>query len=662
MRIDKLVLDNFKSFATRTELDLGDPEPSDTRNVILVGGMNGSGKTSIIEAINACLYGADADFVFARINRRNLKQGRGDVELGLDLTLDNNAKLSIRRRWSLADPRSRDPRDLNEELRITLDGKLVIASGGESDWGELVDLIIPQGVSQFFFFDGEKIQDLAADTDPGGRLRESMESVLGIQLYRTLATDLESLVSRMRRAGARTGTSQVLEAQALVQRATEDAEGLRSAGAFNWAFLNNYREAARLFNAFDYGHAVLYETLYTRPDSAAAGRELEKQYRYLTTDLLVRPPRFAVAEEVIEPNYAKLAWRAKLMFDWAHVLHRQIYDVYADERIPDARKDVLIERLTDYYLSRPDIAFVPVPKSMALMDEQYYSQVFRRRYPTFNGLIWAYHWLQVGLYEPLIAGRTPDEKKAGVQAAVARFWDMLKNPPVSMPHVMPMTATVAPEFTRRHPRAAAIFDNLHMMHDIISDILAADTVPRARKRDVIYAVLAEFRDSTRNSMTRDEWLTMGAHMGGIWAMGGPATGILARAAEPTRPEMAMGGMERGAKPGAEPARGDSMEMPVPMASAAMEHEARGAPMVGDTLTVSATVAFVRALLTDTARVRGILADSTLHARFLALIGTIPEPDRSSLLAAVHHAGSKLPRRPPAKRPAPSDHPRHDQRP
>jgi DNA sulfur modification protein DndD len=228
MRIDKLVLDNFKSFATRTELDLGDPEPSDARNVILVGGMNGSGKTSIIEAINACLYGANADFVFARINRRNLKQGRGDVELGLDLTLDNNAKLSIRRRWSLADPRSRDPRDLNEELRITLDGKLVIAPGGESDWGELVDLIIPQGVSQFFFFDGEKIQDLAADTDPGGRLRESMESVLGIQLYRTLATDLESLVSRMRRAGARTGTSQVLEAQALVQRATEDAEGLRS--------------------------------------------------------------------------------------------------------------------------------------------------------------------------------------------------------------------------------------------------------------------------------------------------------------------------------------------------------------------------------------------------------------------------------------------------
>ncbi|MGH2607952.1 MAG: hypothetical protein ACREMV_13125 [Gemmatimonadales bacterium] len=297
-------------------------------------------------------------------------------------------------------------------------------------------------------------------------------------------------------------------------------------GSFNWKFLRTYPEAARLFNAFDYGHAVLYQRLYTLPDSARAAAALEEEYRYLTTDLLVRPPRFAVAEEVIEPAYAKLAWRAKLMFDWAHVLHRQIYDVYADERIPEARKDSLIERLTDYYLGRRDIAFAPVAKSMSLMDEQYYSQVFRRRFPKFNGLIWAYHWLQVGLYEPLIAGRTPDAKKAGLQAAVARFWDMLKDPPGSMPRVMPMAATVAPLFTEQHPRAAAIFDNLHMMHDIISDVLAADTVPRDQKRAVIYAALGEFRDSTRNVMTRDQWLMMGHHMGGIEAMGGPVLGLL----------------------------------------------------------------------------------------------------------------------------------------
>lgn len=301
-------------------------------------------------------------------------------------------------------------------------------------------------------------------------------------------------------------------------------------GSFNWMFLRNYPEAGRLFNAFDYGHAVLYERLYTRPDSAAQTTALAREYRFLTTDLLVRPPRYAVAEEVVEPTYARLAWRAKMMFDWAHILHRQIYDIYADERLGEARRDSLIERVTDYYLSNRGLAFATAPKSMALMDEQYYSQVFRRRHSEFNGLIWAYHWLQIGLYEPLIAGRTPSERKAGVNATLARFWDMLRDPPRSMPRVMPMTATVAPLFTARHPRAAVIFDNLHMMHDIISDILASDSVPRARKREVIYRALAEFQDPTRNVMTMEDWLMMGEMMGGIEAMGGPATGILRPAA------------------------------------------------------------------------------------------------------------------------------------
>ena len=313
-------------------------------------------------------------------------------------------------------------------------------------------------------------------------------------------------------------------------------------GSFNWQFLKTYPEAGRLFNAFDYGHAVLYEKLLTRP--ADLRRELEdKQFTYLTTDLLVRPPRFAVAEEVIEPSYSRLAWQAKQMFDWAHLLHRQIYDVYADDRIPMAEKDLLIERLTDYYLTNHRAAFTTAPKSMTLMDEQYYSQVFRKGYPKFNGLIWAYHWLQVGLYEPLIAGRTRDEKKAGVQATLARFWSMLQDPPRNFPKVMPMTSAVAPQFSRAHPRAAVIFDNLHMMHDIISDILAADTVPRDRKRRVIYEELAEFRDSTRNVMSLDEWRNMATMMGGLPAMGGPATEILGPPPSRTAPADTMAGMD-----------------------------------------------------------------------------------------------------------------------
>ena len=296
-------------------------------------------------------------------------------------------------------------------------------------------------------------------------------------------------------------------------------------GSWNWQFLSQFPEGAKLFNAFDYGHAVLYEKLLTT-EGTATDAALETEYVHLTTDLLIRPPKFGIAEEAVMPRYAKLAWRAKQMFDWAHVLHRQIFDIYADPRLTRPQQDSLIERATDYYLSRSEYAFLAVPKSMALMDDQYFSQSFRKAYPKFNGLIWAYHWLQVGLYEPFIDARTPSEAKSGIGITLGRFWSMLESPPSRLPSVMPMASAIAPKFSAAHPRAAVIFDNLHMMHDIISDVLHNDVVPADRKREVIYAALDEFQDPSRNIMSMEMWRDMADHMGGIGPMGGPATGPL----------------------------------------------------------------------------------------------------------------------------------------
>jgi hypothetical protein len=241
------------------------------------------------------------------------------------------------------------------------------------------------------------------------------------------------------------------------------------------------------------------------------------------------------------PAYAKLAWRAKMMFDWAHVLHRQVYDAYADQRLAPAQRDTLIEQLTDYYLSNRKYAFTDKPKSMSLMDEQYFSQTFRKAYPKFNGLIWAYHWLQVGLYEPYLEGHTEAERKAGVQATVARFWSMLEDPPQRMPKVMPMTSAVAPKFSAAHPRAAVIFDNLHMMHDIISDILTADTIPHEKKGQMIDQQLDKLQDPTRDVMSLDEWRMMADHMGGVDMMGGRATELVRAVQAPSSPAPADSG-------------------------------------------------------------------------------------------------------------------------
>ena len=49
----------------------------------------------------------------------------------------------------------------------------------------------------------------------------------------------------------------------------------------NWAFRHNYPASDRLFNAFDYGHAILYERLYTRPYDAPSTLE-QKEYDFIT--------------------------------------------------------------------------------------------------------------------------------------------------------------------------------------------------------------------------------------------------------------------------------------------------------------------------------------------------------------------------------------------
>jgi len=295
-------------------------------------------------------------------------------------------------------------------------------------------------------------------------------------------------------------------------------------GDFNWTFRRTYPGADRLFNAFDYGHAILYERLYTRPGAAVSLLE-EKEYNFITKKLLISPPNLPLEEAAIEVAYAKIAPEAKMMFDWAHLFHRQVYDVLADEKLSQGEKDATIARLISYYKTRPDLAFSSSPKSMELMEGQPYSLAFRNKYPKFNGLIWGYHWLQVGLYEPLMVGKTLEERQAGVTAAVARFRQMLENAPEHMPRMMPMTAAVAPTFAKRYPEAAIIFDNLHSMHDVVSDILTNPKVPQNRKRTEILRAGSLYRDRTSYVITPAEWMEM-AQMMGIENMGGPAVGFL----------------------------------------------------------------------------------------------------------------------------------------
>jgi hypothetical protein len=129
--------------------------------------------------------------------------------------------------------------------------------------------------------------------------------------------------------------------------------------------------------------------------------------------------------------------------------------------------------------------------------------------------------MQVAVYEALLTGTTDAERKRLVKGVLDRFSSMLVDPPRGLPSVMPMTAAVAPTFAARYPDAAIVFDNLHAMHDVVSDILAAHPQDRAAQRRELLAAAARYRDDTSAVTTRAEWLEMSRAMD-VRRMGGSA--------------------------------------------------------------------------------------------------------------------------------------------
>lgn len=299
---------------------------------------------------------------------------------------------------------------------------------------------------------------------------------------------------------------------------------------YNGEFRERFRDADRLFNAFEYAEAFRYEVLWGSLRGRTAALEADAFTR-LTSEVFADPPRLPVAPGAIDPEFAKLVPEAVAMLRWAQTLRRQAYDVLADESSTADREGRLTE-LVAHYRSVPELAISTAPKSLDALDSQFYSLAFRRAYPKYNGLLWATRWLESGLYEPLVVGETAADRKRLGDAAIGRFRTMLRNPPETLPYLLPMTPVIAPTFARRYPELATVFDNAHMLQDLIGDILVAREVPRSAKRQEILRAMALFRSDTAFATTYDGWIGMGATLG-AQNMGGVAVGFGEALPQPT---------------------------------------------------------------------------------------------------------------------------------
>jgi hypothetical protein len=251
---------------------------------------------------------------------------------------------------------------------------------------------------------------------------------------------------------------------------------------WNFALRENLKELDIEFNGVDFGHSNLYENLLLT--GAREVPAIEEKARKQTLQFIYSRPVLNPNEEAIAPTYMKLAWKAQNTFDEAHALHRATYDIYVSDL---ADKESALRQVLAFYQNS---AYAITAKRLdhRRLDTFPYSKSFRRKFPLFNATIWAYHYLQVVVYDALAAAPDLPAKQKAVDPILHTYHGYLDKPPVEWTF-MPMTAELSPKFAAEIPEIANIFDNLHMMHDTISDVLVTDLLPTwEEKRKEIYRV------------------------------------------------------------------------------------------------------------------------------------------------------------------------------
>ncbi|BAZ50842.1 hypothetical protein NIES4103_34600 [Nostoc sp. NIES-4103] len=201
----ELVLQNFGPYCGRQVINL-DPKIDEENScpIILLGGMNGGGKTTLMDAIRLALYGQRAqcstrnnlsysDFLTQCVNSYADPTEKTRLELVFEhIENDKPVKYRVVRTWE------KNPKDGKDHLGI-LDAQEWLDTALVNIWDEYIENLLPLGISNLFLFDGEQVKELAEQEVPPPILVDAIRGLLGLELAERLAVDIEILVNRKRK-------------------------------------------------------------------------------------------------------------------------------------------------------------------------------------------------------------------------------------------------------------------------------------------------------------------------------------------------------------------------------------------------------------------------------------------------------------------------------
>jgi DNA sulfur modification protein DndD len=236
MLIKELTLTDFRVYAGTNHFNLA-PEKhfGKTRPIILFGGLNGAGKTSILLGVRLALYGRlclgstvsqkryDEFLLDALHHSKETDRSANQASVELTFTY---AKLGTENQYHVLREWQRKGSSVKETLKILEDGTLIKGLNYDQAQNFLNELI-PAGVSDLFFFDGEKIAQLADDTG-GAALEQSIKKLLGLDVVERLSGDLTVLNRNLtKRSSAQEIQAQIDSEQSNLQDCRTRVESIR---------------------------------------------------------------------------------------------------------------------------------------------------------------------------------------------------------------------------------------------------------------------------------------------------------------------------------------------------------------------------------------------------------------------------------------------------